>query len=69
MQKTLQKQIPLSKRDETKIKILEATLNLMVKYGYKGATTRKIAEVAGVNEVTIFRHFKNKYVSGKRIGK
>jgi AcrR family transcriptional regulator len=28
--------------------------------GYDGATTRAIAEAAGVNEVTLFRHFGNK---------
>lgn len=28
--------------------------------GYKGATTKEIAERAGVNEVTLFRHFGNK---------
>ena len=60
MKKMPQKQLHLSKRDETRIRILEATLNLMVKYGYKGTTTRMIAEAAGVHEVTIFRHFKNK---------
>lgn len=29
-------------------------------YGFRGATTRRIAESAGVNEVTIFRHFGSK---------
>jgi|SRR5699024_5605968 len=28
--------------------------------GYKGATTKEIAERAGLNEVTLFRHFGNK---------
>ena len=60
MKKLPQKQLPLSKRDERRIRILEATLNLMVKYGYKGTTTRMIAEAAGVHEVTIFRYFKTK---------
>ncbi|MDR7315223.1 MULTISPECIES: TetR/AcrR family transcriptional regulator [Brevibacillus] len=45
---------------ETRERILAAASQLMAKKGYKGATTRKISELAGVNEVTIFRHFKNK---------
>ena len=60
MKKKSQKQSLLSKRNETKIRILDATLSLMVKHGYQGTTTRKIAEAAGVHEVTIFRYFKNK---------
>ncbi|KQL46650.1 transcriptional regulator [Brevibacillus choshinensis] len=45
---------------ETRERILAAASQLMAKKGYKGATTRKISQLAGVNEVTIFRHFKNK---------
>ncbi len=42
------------------IRVLEATKNLLVKHGYKGTTTRRIAENAGVNEVTLFRKYKSK---------
>lgn len=49
-----------SEEQETRERILSAASQLMAKKGYKGATTRKIAELAGVNEVTVFRHFKNK---------
>jgi len=45
---------------ETEEKILKAATKLFSEYGYNGTPTKKIAEVAGVNEVTIFRHFKNK---------
>ncbi|RNB81986.1 TetR/AcrR family transcriptional regulator [Brevibacillus fluminis] len=45
---------------ETRQRIIAAAKQLMAEKGYKGATTRKIAELAGVNEVTVFRHFKNK---------
>jgi AcrR family transcriptional regulator len=45
---------------ETRERILAAARRLMAQKGFKGATTRKISELAGVNEVTIFRHFKNK---------
>jgi len=41
-------------------KIIEAALHLVSEKGYTAATTKAIAELAGVNEVTIFRHFGNK---------
>ncbi|MBC5638310.1 TetR/AcrR family transcriptional regulator [Ornithinibacillus sp. BX22] len=44
----------------TKDKIIEAAVELISEKGYKGATTREIAERAAVNEVTLFRHFGNK---------
>lgn len=44
----------------TSNRIIEAFIELFRDCGYKGATTRAVAERAGVNEVTIFRHFKNK---------
>lgn len=45
---------------QTEDKILKAATKLFSEYGYNGVSTKKIAEVAGVNEVTIFRHFTNK---------
>jgi AcrR family transcriptional regulator len=47
-------------RDETGERILEAAMDMIIRYGYKGATTRKIAAAAGVNEVTLFRKFGTK---------
>ena len=44
--------------DETKI--FSAALEILIAHGYEGATTQKIAEVAGVNEVTLFRKYGNK---------
>jgi AcrR family transcriptional regulator len=41
-------------------KILDAAIHEFYRYGYDGATTRKIAERAGVNEVTLFRRFRSK---------
>lgn len=46
--------------DETEQKILDAALSVLVRSGYEGTTTRKIAEAAGVNEVTLFRKFQSK---------
>jgi len=44
----------------TEEKILEAATRIFAKDGIIGATTRKIALAAKVNEVTLFRHFKTK---------
>lgn len=46
----------------TRDRILEATLHVFAEAGTLGATTRRIAEEAGVNEVTLFRHFGTKAV-------
>lgn len=44
----------------TKERMIEAAIELVNERGYQGATTKRIAERAGVNEVTLFRHFGNK---------
>lgn len=41
-------------------RILEVALDVIAERGYTGATTRRIAEAAGINEVTLFRRFGNK---------
>lgn len=41
-------------------KLLDAALRVFGEHGYRGATTRRIADEAGVNEVTIFRQFGSK---------
>ncbi|MCC6615655.1 MAG: TetR/AcrR family transcriptional regulator [Anaerolineae bacterium] len=46
--------------DETRQRIIDAAIGLFGEVGYSGATTRAIAERAGINEVTLFRHFGNK---------
>jgi AcrR family transcriptional regulator len=45
---------------ETREAILEAALRLYAESGSRGATTRRIAEGAGITEVTLFRHFRTK---------
>ena len=45
---------------DAKTKILEAALRVFADTGYRGATTRRIAQEADVNEVTLFRHFGSK---------
>ena len=46
--------------EETRNRILAATREIFAKKGRRGTTTREIAELAGVNEATLFRHFGNK---------
>jgi len=48
------------KKIDTKKRLLEATLKLISEKGYMGATTREIAQQAGVTELTLFRHFGSK---------
>jgi AcrR family transcriptional regulator len=44
------------KRDE----ILSAAAGVFAQHGFRGSTTRRIADAAGVNEITIFRQFGSK---------
>ena len=46
--------------EDTRDRIIRAAIELVDEKGYKGATTRAIAERAEVNEVTLFRQFGNK---------
>lgn len=41
-------------------RILEAAARVYAEQGFRGATTRRIADEAGVNEITVFRHFGSK---------
>ena len=43
-------------RDE----ILAAAAEVFAQHGFRGSTTRRIADAAGVNEITIFRQFGSK---------
>lgn len=40
--------------------LLKAAVTVFAEAGSRGATTRRIAQEAGVNEVTLFRHFASK---------
>lgn len=40
--------------------ILDAAARVYAQHGFRGATTRRIADAAGVNEVTLFRTFGSK---------
>lgn len=41
-------------------KLIESAAKVFAEAGYRGATTRRIAQEAGVNEITLFRHFGSK---------
>lgn len=58
--------------DDTSQKIIDATMSLIRDKGYVATTTKDIAKLAGVNECTLFRKFKNKKnitISGVKQGK
>jgi AcrR family transcriptional regulator len=54
------KRVAASSADRTRERILNAALYTFSTDGIRGATTRKIAQKARVNEVTLFRHFRSK---------
>jgi AcrR family transcriptional regulator len=47
-------------RSETRARLIEVTARLFAEAGYHGTTTRRIAQEADLNEVTVFRHFGSK---------
>ncbi len=51
---------PVRSSEETRTRIFAAARQLLAKKGRRGTTTREIAELAAVNEATLFRHFGNK---------
>jgi AcrR family transcriptional regulator len=53
--------------ESTRERIMQAATQLFSEKGYAGATTRSIADLAGVNEVTLFRHFGSKENLAKEV--
>ncbi|BAH40135.1 MAG TPA: TetR/AcrR family transcriptional regulator [Gemmatimonas aurantiaca] len=47
--------------DDHRHRIIEAAARVYAQHGWRGATTRRIADEAGVNEVTLFRQFGSKH--------
>lgn len=45
---------------DVRTQLLDAAVNVFAEAGFRGATTRRIAQAARVNEVTLFRHFGSK---------
>ncbi len=50
----------LTKRDQTRQRILDTAFELFEAHGYERTTTVQIAAAAGVSEMTLFRHFASK---------
>lgn len=50
----------VSKKSNTKQKILKASSALFSEHGYKGTSVRKIASEIGIRESALYNHFKNK---------
>jgi len=46
--------------EDRRQQILDVAFGLFARKGYEGATTREIAEEAGINEALLFRHFSSK---------
>ena len=44
----------------TEVRILEAAVQLFARHGFSGTSTREIAQLAGVNETTLFRYYGTK---------
>ncbi len=51
---------PTKTRERTRQRLLQAAIAVFSNKGVVGATTREIARLAEVNEVTLFRHFQTK---------
>jgi AcrR family transcriptional regulator len=49
-----------SGKGDAEARILASAAGMFANYGYNGVSTRDIASGAGVNEVTIYRHFPRK---------
>jgi AcrR family transcriptional regulator len=46
--------------EERRAALVRAAMDLFARRGFRGTTTREIAQAAGVSEAIIFRHFANK---------
>src|SRR3970040_199385 len=46
--------------EERRQQIVDAAVDLFSRKGFRGTTTREIAEVAGISEAMIFKHFATK---------
>ena len=51
---------PAPNPSDTRARLIDTALALFARSGYAKTTTRAIADEAGVNEVTLFRHFGSK---------
>lgn len=52
--------VPRMAGDERRKQLLEVAMHLFSKNGFTGTTTKNVAEMAGVSEAMVFKHFANK---------
>jgi len=57
---TQMKAVSSNEKTGTDVRILSTAAVRFAQFGYNGVSTREIASDAGVNEVTIYRHYPNK---------
>jgi AcrR family transcriptional regulator len=50
----------MARKTKTRNNIMKVALKLFSEQGYYGTTTKQIAQEAGINELTLFRHFGTK---------
>lgn len=60
MVRTVETTAPRMTGDERREQILHIAIKLFSQNGFRGTTTKKIAEEAGVSEAMVFRHFATK---------
>jgi len=53
--------MPSLETNDSRRRIIGSAASLFSKGGYRGASTREIAQLAGLNEATLFRHFPRKH--------
>lgn len=53
--------LPRMSADERRTAILDAAFRLFSERGFRGTTTRALAEAVGVTEPVLYEHFKSKY--------
>jgi len=51
----------MTRKEQTRSNILKVAFELFSTIGFEKTTTRQIADLAGVNELTLFRHFETKH--------
>ena len=49
-----------AEKSVTEVRLVEAAAQLFARHGFKATTTREIAQLANLNEVTLFRYFPRK---------
>jgi AcrR family transcriptional regulator len=47
-------------REERRLQLLQVAMQIFSQKGFRGTTTKEIAQAAGVNEALVFNHFANK---------